>query len=481
LQVSESVAVTLSAGERGQDGVQGDSGVQGATGSQGATGATGSQGVSGTTAVTSPLTRSGSAENATIGLDTSALEPAGLSGETKARVSSEIYQSALREARTVRDSHRAGLLVDPMNSATPWSRFILNSTTVSSAFAPDTSHGRFLRFTCAAPSPSRAMRTLTLDASDGYVSFWMRFNDANITSFQIVMSSRTTNLSQSIQIGGSNFNSTAMVVERWNLVTVDVADAFRSGGNAVVADDNNIVDLGFFVYGSAAISFDVSAIRKHTRGTHSRKVIFQFDDGSSETHATAFPILREAGFVGSIPVEIDKVGTAGRMTLAQYGEVYAEGWEICGHHSQQIPAMAEADARIAFEAAQSFNDDNGWARGREFFIWPGGIWDVAKESIALEYFSYLRRINAPLTILTPWLADPHWLPLSYVTSDTQLASIKSMLDKVGTYGGNILLVFHRIVPSGASGANWNVADFQALVTYAKSLGLESATLTDFYG
>jgi pimeloyl-ACP methyl ester carboxylesterase len=93
LQVSETVTVTLSAGERGQDGVQGDSGVQGATGSQGATGATGSQGVSGTTAVTSPLTRSGSAENATIGLDTSTLEPAGLSDETKTGLSTATNES----------------------------------------------------------------------------------------------------------------------------------------------------------------------------------------------------------------------------------------------------------------------------------------------------------------------------------------------------------------------------------------------------
>jgi hypothetical protein len=84
------VTVALSAGERGQDGVQGDSGVQGATGSQGATGATGSQGVSGTTAVTSPLTRSGSAENATIGLDTTGLEPAGLSVATKTELSATI-------------------------------------------------------------------------------------------------------------------------------------------------------------------------------------------------------------------------------------------------------------------------------------------------------------------------------------------------------------------------------------------------------
>jgi hypothetical protein len=99
LQVSETVTVTLSAGERGQDGVQGDSGVQGATGLQGATGATGSQGVSGTTAVTSPLTRSGSAENATIGLDTTGLEPAGLSDETKtaqsANVTSQISQPSV--------------------------------------------------------------------------------------------------------------------------------------------------------------------------------------------------------------------------------------------------------------------------------------------------------------------------------------------------------------------------------------------------
>jgi lysophospholipase L1-like esterase len=88
------VTVTLSAGERGEAGA--DSVVAGPPGADSTV--AGPQGPSGTTAVTSPLTRSGSAENATIGLDTSTLEPAGLSAGTKTELSATYAPTMLAEA-----------------------------------------------------------------------------------------------------------------------------------------------------------------------------------------------------------------------------------------------------------------------------------------------------------------------------------------------------------------------------------------------
>lgn len=375
----------------------------------------------------------------------------------------------------------AGTLVDPANNVTPWSKFVLNSTTIAVGPDVDPEVGRYLRVT---PGPTgasnRVARAVNLDLSTKFVSVPIRVNGAGLTKLELLLGSRTTTLSQSIQIGGANLNSTDLVSGRWNLLTFDPTTAFRAAG-AVIADDNDIKDLGWiFATSDGTTTLDFGQIRVHDKGNMRGRVIWQFDDGRKDTYTTAFPILRDAGFVGSIPVEVDTIGQSNRMTVAELQEVYDAGWEILGHHGQQIPSMTDAEAHAEFQKMKDLNAAHGWDRGSNFFVWPGGVWDAAKEQIALEYFTHLRRVSSMVPNPSPWVTNKYSVPLSYITTGTALDTVKSSFDRAKASGGVVNFVTHSVV-EGATGADWHLDRFQAAVAYAREIGLESTTFEAMYG
>lgn len=396
-----------------------------------------------------------------------------------------VAEAAFQVDEATRKLLEHGTLLDPCADPTPWSRHRSNGMTVTAGAAVDPEVGRYLRFTTGTVNDARLFRSLQMDLSNAFVSFWLRFNDSNITSFHNEFGTRLTDLNQGVLVGGHNMNPGQLVPGRWNRITVDIARGYRYG-RAPYADDANVRDFGFAVAtnGSAA-TFDVAQIRVHDRGNLGGRVIFQFDDAHLDTYTTAFPILAQHNFVGSIPVEVDRVGGANqqpdRMTIAQLQEVYDAGWEIPGHHSQQIPRMTDAQAHVEFQKMKALNANNGWKRGANFFIWPGGIWDPAKEAIALQYFTHLRRVASMQTATTPWVTNKYAIPLAYLTSATNWNTAKAGLDEIKATNSTRLFVFHKIVQSGATAESINLGDFQNFVAHAASLGLKSTTLDEMYG
>ena len=64
-----------------------------------------------------------------------------------------------------------------------------------------------------------------------------------------------------------------------------------------------------------------------------------------------------------------------------------------------------------------------------------------------------------------------------VTSDTPLATFQSYIDYAKAHGRHLTLMVHQILASGASGpTNVNVADFQAIIDYAVSVGMPIRTI-----
>lgn len=375
-----------------------------------------------------------------------------------------------------------GTLIDNASSATAWNKFGLNGTTVTAGPDVDPVKGRYLRFT---PGPTgslnRMVRNLTtpVDLSNGFISVPVRVNGTGLSRLDMVLGTRTTDMNSTVQIGsGTNTTSEQLVPGRWNTLTFDPSDAFRY--QAPKYDDNNVVLLGFHTATTdGTTTVDFGPIRVHSRANMNKKVIWQFDDGWLDTYTTAFPILQAAGFVGSVPVEIDRVGTTDRLNVAQLQELYDAGWEITGHHSQQIPLMTDAVARVEFQKMKDLNEANGWDRGKNFFVWPGGQWDTAKEEIALEYFTHLRRVTSMQPAPTPWVTNKYAIPLSYVVSNSSLAGVKVNLDKAAESGGCWMGVFHSI-RENADSSNWSITNFQGLVDHAQALGFQSTTLTEMY-
>ncbi|HEY3310607.1 MAG TPA: polysaccharide deacetylase family protein [Anaerolineales bacterium] len=62
-----------------------------------------------------------------------------------------------------------------------------------------------------------------------------------------------------------------------------------------------------------------------------RPIVITFDDGDESVYTTAYPIMRELGFIGVNYVVADYIGKSGYMDMAQLKELAGAGWETGSH------------------------------------------------------------------------------------------------------------------------------------------------------
>lgn len=82
-----------------------------------------------------------------------------------------------------------------------------------------------------------------------------------------------------------------------------------------------------------------------------RPIIISFDDGDITVYTTAYPILRELGFVGVNYLASNFINTPGYMNTAQLQELAAAGWETGSHSVSHKDLTLASD--VEFQVAQS--------------------------------------------------------------------------------------------------------------------------------
>jgi hypothetical protein len=190
-----------------------------------------------------------------------------------------------------------------------------------------------------------------------------------------------------------------------------------------------------------------------------------FDDGYESTYTIAFPYMRALGIVGVVPVIINKVGTAGYMTLAQLQELYAAGWDIIPHGNvhptaveQAAYTQAEADAEIALCRDQLIAW--GFTRGNAPYIYvspQGGFqrMDNPEFRNALTNTGMIASFGTSNRNTGSFLLSPHFIPrmnFNTVSSVTgwAIADLLSHYEKACRNGMTCPIMLHDIVTSGAT-------------------------------
>ncbi|MEW1823016.1 polysaccharide deacetylase family protein [Arthrobacter sp. NPDC080031] len=218
------------------------------------------------------------------------------------------------------------------------------------------------------------------------------------------------------------------------------------------------------------------------QGDGAPRVIWAFDDGRADQYSVAYPILKAAGYTGTIAVEWTNVGAVNRCTLDQYKELYAAGWEFIGHHTTQITSLSDADAETVFRGAREWAQNNGFLRGTSHWVWPGGQTDPQKDMIASRYFLTRRKVSPMVNNIIPGVYDPCDTPVYYITQTRPLADAQAYIDRVAANGNTAHFAFHSLTTGTPTAPeDWTVSDFQALVAYAKSKGLSSTSFDETFG
>lgn len=100
------------------------------------------------------------------------------------------------------------------------------------------------------------------------------------------------------------------------------------------------------------------------------KVMFQFDDGHSSAYETAYPVLQEKGWPGSVAVVPDAVGSEDRVTEANMREMSKNGWDMIGHASELLPDHSPEEQRQILQQTKQYLDVKGFTNGARHFVAP---------------------------------------------------------------------------------------------------------------
>jgi peptidoglycan/xylan/chitin deacetylase (PgdA/CDA1 family) len=211
-------------------------------------------------------------------------------------------------------------------------------------------------------------------------------------------------------------------------------------------------------------------------------VIFSFDDGFSDLYTNVYPYLRSKNMRGNTFVITDNIGGAGYCTAVQLQEMSANGSILIGNHTDDHGHLNWYDLTTQTTMIQNGKDALtalGITTG-DHLAYPYGDWDentlMACRNLGIKTARTSQNISYPLVN-----ADQILLLSSYpvVNTDT-LASMKAVIDLAKSKGTTVWFQFHQIIDSPDSTYEWSIADFRALVDYAKAQGVISLTVDEFY-
>lgn len=186
-------------------------------------------------------------------------------------------------------------------------------------------------------------------------------------------------------------------------------------------------------------------------------VSLTFDDGWASHYDEARPILDRHGMRGTFFINSALVGTKGRITWEQLGEMAAEGHEIGGHtlDHADLTALDEAEARRQICEDRDALLAHGFAA--RSFAYPRGAFDAVTTSLVREcgYSSAraaygLRNLDQPPGDRRPLverlpLRDPYRiLTPCCLWSTTGLERLVTYIEAAERRGGWVPLVFHRV-------------------------------------
>jgi peptidoglycan/xylan/chitin deacetylase (PgdA/CDA1 family) len=238
--------------------------------------------------------------------------------------------------------------------------------------------------------------------------------------------------------------------------------------------------------------FGAVATRPYNLDYPNGLVTFTFDDGGVSNFTEGRAKLDQHGFPATAFIIADQIGAdANYMTLANLKHLRdISGWEV-GAHAYNLAIGHAGTGYIGLTAAQldaeayqlkewlvsnGFKSDN-WAS--PFGSSNDTVWAVMRRyfrthrTVMTTIGSYPRRSAPPVL--------PHRLPsLCWDTASTSVANFQTEIDNAAATNTWLVLCFHTIVASGATGGAINRADFATIVDYVNTSGCAVKTMQEVY-
>ncbi len=201
------------------------------------------------------------------------------------------------------------------------------------------------------------------------------------------------------------------------------------------------------------------------------KVMFVLDDAATSQYTEGFSYLSARGLKGSLAV----TSNFGTMIQSQRDEMYAGGWSFHNHSDTHVDLTTLDAAGITAElaACKSYLQANGYSRGAQSMVYPGGGVNDLVQSVA-QGLGYTTGWTIGDRLVPQWdgMDQPMRLRRWNMGSANSLATLKAKIDDAIAYGMAAPFYGHNILV-GATGFDTEKATFQGLVDYAYKLQLSN--------
>ncbi|AFM28093.1 polysaccharide deacetylase family protein [Desulfomonile tiedjei] len=262
---------------------------------------------------------------------------------------------------------------------------------------------------------------------------------------------------------------TAVNVTGWNFTdaegnqaqSIRITDLPDHGTLFIDANDNNVVDPG------EAISLQPNEGR----------VTFTFDDGYLDTYTNAFRIMDTYDVEGVSLVVTGDIGDAWAMTWSQLQQMQAAGWEI-GSHSMTHPMLTGlTDSQLVYELSESKNLLDQYGLTGTSFAYPYGDFDPRVAEFVSRYYEDCREAwgNNGINEIP---GNPYAIYNRSVDNTTTPQEVIQWINDAVANNYWLVISFHRIVDGTANPYEYNVNNFETIVSYVASHNIATPTISE---
>jgi len=225
-------------------------------------------------------------------------------------------------------------------------------------------------------------------------------------------------------------------------------------------------------------------------------VLFTFDNAWDSVYTHAYPTLEAQGFKGTVYATSGTIDShEPYITLAQYQEMYADGWDVGNHCSVHVylADQTEAEQEAYLETCALYLEANGMPRAARHVAYPNGSWDedtftamAATGMLTGRTFARSGMTEQLTPIVNPY--EIKGVYNLYNNSNVRTVEAAQQILTTGSPGRIVTFLVHTLEPAGAEsgdpgyedGTGWTPEAFAELVAYVKGLGVPVVTISQLY-
>jgi peptidoglycan/xylan/chitin deacetylase (PgdA/CDA1 family) len=169
-------------------------------------------------------------------------------------------------------------------------------------------------------------------------------------------------------------------------------------------------------------------------------VVFTFDDGRASVFDHAVPVLNQYDYPASTAVIPGRETHEDFLSINQLGTLQSRDWDVMSHpqRAESLRDYDESKQASVIESSKQWLLDRGFDGGSRFVVYPYSRWNRSTLEIAAEHHELAFGGGGVST----WVPPMPMLVPRIKGDDPE--RVRSAVDRVATYGGVLVLMYHAI-------------------------------------